>query len=124
MVYKSPEEGHEVTMIMNGIPEEYKKNETLLENLISEILKEEKFGVLEFSSYHFEPRGFTGMWILSESHATIHTYPEHDSIYFNMYSCRGPNDCAQTCKKILQKILPKNLEYRERKICLKPKKES
>ena len=38
--------------------------------------------------------GFTGVYILSESHAVIHTYPEHGYLAFDLFSC-GPSDPTQ-----------------------------
>ena len=32
--------------------------------------------------------GITGMALLSESHLTCHTFPEHGSICLNLFSCR------------------------------------
>src|ERR1041385_2496313 len=32
--------------------------------------------------------GVTGMLLLSESHLTCHTYPEHGVASFNLYCCR------------------------------------
>lgn len=34
------------------------------------------------------PGGVTGMALLSESHLTIHTFPEHGFAAMNLYSCR------------------------------------
>lgn len=35
-----------------------------------------------------EPGGVTGMYLLSESHLTCHTYPEFGFATFNLYCCR------------------------------------
>lgn len=35
------------------------------------------------------PGGVTAMYLLSESHLTCHTYPEHRLATFNLYCCRG-----------------------------------
>ncbi|HLY19749.1 MAG TPA: S-adenosylmethionine decarboxylase [Bryobacteraceae bacterium] len=34
------------------------------------------------------PGGITGLALLSESHLTCHTFPEHGSICLNLFSCR------------------------------------
>jgi S-adenosylmethionine decarboxylase len=34
------------------------------------------------------PGGITGLALLSESHLTCHTFPEHRSICLNLFSCR------------------------------------
>jgi S-adenosylmethionine decarboxylase len=34
------------------------------------------------------PGGVTGMWLLSESHLTIHSFPEFGSVCLNLFCCR------------------------------------
>lgn len=34
------------------------------------------------------PAGITGLQLLTESHLTCHTYPEHGTATFNLYCCR------------------------------------
>ncbi len=35
-----------------------------------------------------EPGGVTGLMLLSESHLTVHTFPEYGTATFNLYCCR------------------------------------
>lgn len=50
-------------------------------------LKESGFGVLSFVEYTFEPQGYTALWLLSESHFAIHTFPEENKTYIELSSC-------------------------------------
>lgn len=34
-----------------------------------------------------EPGGITGLLMLAESHLTVHTFPEHESICLNLFCC-------------------------------------
>jgi S-adenosylmethionine decarboxylase len=43
--------------------------------------------MLDSVDYVFSPNGYTGAIILSESHATIHTYPEVDSCFVDLFTC-------------------------------------
>lgn len=36
-----------------------------------------------------DPAGITGLFLLSESHLTCHTYPERGIASFNLYCCRS-----------------------------------
>jgi S-adenosylmethionine decarboxylase len=38
------------------------------------------------------PGGLTGLYLLTESHLTCHTYPESGTATFNLYCCR-PRPC-------------------------------
>jgi len=45
------------------------------------------FTVLNFIEHAFEPQGWTGLWLLAESHLAIHTFPEHGRSYIGLSSC-------------------------------------
>ncbi len=43
--------------------------------------------VLSQTHYVFPPNGITIVYALSESHASIHTYPEHGSCFVDLFTC-------------------------------------
>lgn len=47
----------------------------------------------------FQPSGVTAVWVLSESHFSLHTYPEHKYISVDCYTCgeEGRPDLAVAC---------------------------
>lgn len=50
-------------------------------------LVEEKFTVVGRNAHQFEPHGETVTFILSESHYTLHSYPEEKYISIDIYIC-------------------------------------
>mmetsp|Transcript_17841 Transcript_17841/g.42249 ORF Transcript_17841/g.42249 Transcript_17841/m.42249 type:complete len:252 (-) Transcript_17841:50-805(-) len=47
--------------------------------------------VLEAAFHLFEPQGVTGMLILSESHLSVHTWPELGYAAIDLFSCGAPS---------------------------------
>ncbi len=47
------------------------------------------FNVLEVVEHHFQPYGYTCLWLLAESHLAVHTFPEHGRTYIELASCNG-----------------------------------
>ena len=43
--------------------------------------------ILESVDHVFPPNGFTMVILLSESHASIHTYPEHRACFVDLFTC-------------------------------------
>lgn len=43
--------------------------------------------ILDRNHYIFEPNGITMIYLLSESHASIHTYPEHGACFVDLFTC-------------------------------------
>lgn len=70
------------------------KNKTLMNNLeqlqtlMNSICTQNNYSVLKTSYHQFEPHGFSILYLLSESHMSIHTFPEQNYIAFDLYTCR------------------------------------
>jgi S-adenosylmethionine decarboxylase len=117
--YQSPFVGNEISCVMHGIDEGILNNSSVLENILIDALKQDKFTILEKASHHFEPKGFTLMILLAESHVSIHTYPEYNSLYFGLYSCRGEGDGIKTYEIFKGKLNPKSVDFIQRPIIVK-----
>ena len=65
-------------------------NDNLLD-FFTNALKESGFNVLEFVDHKFKPQGWTALWLLSESHLAIHTFPERGKSYVEITSCMLPH---------------------------------
>lgn len=55
--------------------------------LFDRLLEECKFNILSVTDRHFQPQGYTGLWLLSESHFAVHTFPEVNKTYIEISSC-------------------------------------
>jgi S-adenosylmethionine decarboxylase len=55
--------------------------------LLHNIVKELDLHVVSKTGFQFEPVGYTYAFVFSESHFTIHTYPEHRSCYVDIFCC-------------------------------------
>ncbi|HUY93071.1 MAG TPA: adenosylmethionine decarboxylase [Pirellulales bacterium] len=43
--------------------------------------------LLDSAHYSFTPSGMTAVMLLAESHASIHTYPEHQACFVDLFTC-------------------------------------
>jgi S-adenosylmethionine decarboxylase proenzyme len=59
-----------------------------LTQLLDHICKTYDYTILQISKHEFEPQGFTAVYLLSESHISIHTYPENNYVAIDIYTCR------------------------------------
>lgn len=73
---------------------EYWVSETrpdVLHSHYRKLLQDAGFNVLSEASAMFDPHGYTVVWVLSESHLAIHTFPERGKTYIELTSCvEGP----------------------------------
>lgn len=66
--------------------------------------------ILDKTPFVFPPNGMTIVYTLSESHASIHTYPEHGSCFVDLFTC-GDNCCSIRFHEALQTYLkPKQVD--------------
>jgi S-adenosylmethionine decarboxylase len=81
--------GTHVVGDLSGIDSQLLMNETLLMGTLKEALEAQSFTILGEQSYKFpgEASGVTGFYILSESHAAFHSYPEYGYIALDIFSC-------------------------------------
>ena len=45
------------------------------------------FTIINKIEHFFPHQGYTGLWLLAESHFAIHTFPEENKIYVEISSC-------------------------------------
>lgn len=58
-----------------------------LRTVFETALKESGATILSKSEHVFNDGGFTCVWLLSESHCSIHTYAEQKSIFVDFFTC-------------------------------------
>jgi S-adenosylmethionine decarboxylase len=86
------------------------KNDKLLGDLegikqvLNTICENENYAILGVLEHRFEPQGLSIVYMLSESHISIHTFPERQYIALDIYTCREyPNN--QVYNKIYDNLV-------------------
>ena len=60
--------------------------------------------VREVAFHKFAPQGISGVVIISESHLTIHSFPEHGYASIDVYTCGDRIDPNVACKYITEAL--------------------
>ncbi len=63
------------------------KNITEFKKVFANAVQSSGATILEHSFTDFGPDSMTGTFTLSESHASIHTYPEHNACFVDLFTC-------------------------------------
>ncbi len=109
MLYKSPPVGHELSCVMVGLDPKVLDNLSRLENLLTSALTKQGFNIKDIATQKFDPQGCYILIGLSESHASIHTYPEYGSMYFGIYSCRNNRDGWAVYEHLREELNPSGI---------------
>ena len=54
----------------------------------------------------FRPAGMTAVWVLSESHFTVHTYPEHAYVSVDCYTCGSEGNPDTAIDRLVELLAP------------------
>jgi S-adenosylmethionine decarboxylase len=68
--------------------------------------------VREVTFHQFNPHGVSGVVVISESHLTIHSFPEHNYASVDVYTCGDMNPHVAT-KYLAEQFQAKRLETLE-----------
>lgn len=68
--------------------------------LFSSAVRESGLTVLDEGFYKFSPYGFTGFLLLSESHASLHAWPEHGYCAIDVFTCNLSLDLSGLIERL------------------------
>lgn len=77
-----------------------------LASVMEEAIRASGATILSTAQHRFSPAGFTMMLLLSESHASIHTYPEHRACFIDLFTCGESCDRRLFEEKIEEYLQP------------------
>ena len=76
-----------------------------IKDMCAKLLSKTGVNVLDEIHHEFEPQGFTALYLLSESHMSVHTWPENGKIRIDLFSCviNGKfDDALKTLKSLFK----------------------
>ena len=84
---------------------------------MSDILGAERANIniamTDYLSKKFEPYGISGVLIISESHLTIHTWPEYNYVGIDIFTCSKKVEYNEALNYLLEKLGTKKYEIKE-----------
>lgn len=114
--FQSSPVGHEISAVFHGVGKKFLIDGKHIKKVLLDGLNIDKFGIISIASHDFKPKGHSTAVLLSESHTSIHTYPEHDSLTFHIYSCRRPGDGKKTFEHLKKTLNPEFIDFKERNV--------
>lgn len=96
--------GKHVTVDMYGCSFDVLDNMEYIKNAITTAVEEANMTLLDFSYYKFDPQGLTALALLTESHMSVHTYPELGYAAVDVFTC-GDHTHPEKAVAVLKKFL-------------------
>ena len=95
--------GEHITLDFLGITKVY--TPTFFKEIVDKIAIATNVEILKISQHEFKPFGFTLLALLAESHMSYHTFPEHNIISFDFFTC------GKITPSVALDILKKEIEH-------------
>lgn len=73
------------------------------EEILTRTVKESELNCVLIRFHQFAPSGYTAAALLTESHITLHTWPEHKSVQVDIFTC-GSHEKARKGYEILKRL--------------------
>ncbi|EOD64967.1 adenosylmethionine decarboxylase [Amycolatopsis vancoresmycina] len=96
--------GRHVLAELHGIDPALLDDPVRLGELLRAAVTEAGATVLDVVAQRFAPQGATVIALLAESHASVHTYPEHGSLFADVFTC-GDRADPEHALRLLAKSL-------------------
>lgn len=79
--------GKHVFSDISNIDSKLLENVSFLKEILKEAILKSKSTITNYGETIFENNACCLFFLLEESHADIHTYPEHNSLFFDAFTC-------------------------------------
>lgn len=86
---------------------------TSIENILKDAAILGKTTIINYIAHQFTPQGVTGLVLLSESHISIHTWPERGYACIDFFSCNMNSPFTKVRDFILDKFNCTDYSYSE-----------
>ena len=77
-----------------------------LKNIVSDALITCGINILNYQEYIFNNNAISFCFLLSESHCSLHSYPEYNSLFIDCFTCGDDFDLNRFHNILLRKLRP------------------
>ncbi len=82
------------------------KNSHTGEMILQKAIETGNLSCVLIRSHQFEPSGYTAAALLTESHITLHTWPEHLAVQIDIFTCGSHENARKAYELLKQEFKP------------------
>ena len=103
--------GKHIIAELYGVNRELISKESTVKQIIEEVVEES--GLTKVGSVYkqFNPHGVTGIVLISESHVSVHTWPEYELVNLDIFTCGDTDKAEKAFELFLKKFNPKSFRH-------------
>ncbi|MEM0057476.1 MAG: adenosylmethionine decarboxylase [Candidatus Bathyarchaeia archaeon] len=83
-----------------------------LRPILDRVVASSGLHVVSSSFHQFEPHGVSAIYLLSESHLSVHTWPEYGYMALDIFTCGDDGPALKAFALLVEEFKPKSVEKR------------
>jgi len=103
--------GKHIIAELYGVPKELISYEREVRRIVEEVVREANLTKVASQYKQFEPYGVTGVVLISESHISLHTWPEHGLVNLDIFTCGDTRKTDRAFELFLEKFKPSSYRH-------------
>ena len=78
--------------------------------ILDKVISKSGLHVISSSFHQFKPYGLSAVYLLRESHLSIHTWPEYEYVALDVFTCGDEGDAIKAFNLLVEEFKPKIIE--------------
>jgi len=92
------------------VPQEIISDNDRIKQILCHCVELSGASLLQIAEHTFNPQGYSLLLLISESHFSIHTFPEAGYCSLDFYTC-GKGDCEKAMGYLIEELKPSDYKY-------------
>ena len=105
--------GYQTLIELYGCSSELIDDEHLVKKILLELTDVVELTVVNSLIHHFSPIGVSGVIVIEESHIAVHTWPEHNYVAIDFFTCNQQYDITKGIEYLRDKFKAEKVEIQE-----------
>ena len=103
--------GKHIIAELYGVSGDLISREEKVREIMDKVVEEAKIEAVGSLYKQFNPHGVTGIVLISESHISIHTWPEYELVNLDIFTCGDPQQADKAFEAFLKYFKPKSYRH-------------
>ena len=103
--------GRHIIAELYGVDKDLISKEEQVREIMDKVVKEAGIETVGGLYKQFNPHGVTGIVLISESHISIHTWPEYELVNLDIFTCGDSQQADKAFEAFLKYFKPKSYRH-------------
>lgn len=103
--------GKHIIAELYGVDPDLIAREEKVKEIVEEVVDGAELNKVGSIYKQFDPYGVTAVVLISESHVSLHTWPEYELVNLDIFTCGDPRKAEKAFKLFLEKFKPESYRH-------------